>query len=290
MPSDDSSSDASRDANEEERSVEMEAEMADTSLPFEGKDRKKVDPEAAMSQLLAASGAPKDIENPFEIAGRQMEPAQVIELLEPFMTERRLQRIREVVARRTRTVLPVVEGVVNTGNVSAVMRSAEALGYQSVHVVRGEHDRFKQSERTSRGAEKWLDLYRWPGPEPCVRYLQAAGYRTIAMHLAADGVPIGEVDFTEPTALVFGNEKQGVSPAMLEAVDASCIVPLSGFTESFNVSVAAAVALYHAQQDRLRRQGYHADLSDDEQNILAARFCMRSVRHPEAILRRAMEA
>jgi tRNA (guanosine-2'-O-)-methyltransferase len=109
------------------------------------------------------------------------------------------------------------------------------------------------------------------------------------MHLAEDGMPISAIDFTEPTALVFGNEKQGVSPAMLEAVDAACIVPLSGFTESFNVSVAAAVALYHAQQDRLQRQGYHADLGADEQDTLAARFCMRSVRHPEAILRRAIE-
>jgi len=110
------------------------------------------------------------------------------------------------------------------------------------------------------------------------------------MHLAEDSVPIGDIDFTEPTALVFGNEKQGVSPAMLEAVDTSCIVPLSGFTESFNVSVAAAVALYHAQQDRLRRQGHHADLSEDEQESLVARYCMRSVRHPKTILRRAIES
>ncbi len=243
-----------------------------------------------MNELLASAQRPADADDPFSVGGRAFTPRQVMEILAPVMRDERLARIRDIVAQRTTTVVPVVEGLVNTGNVSAVMRSAEALGYQSVHVVRGEHDRFKQSERTSRGAEKWLDLYRWPDPEPCVRYLQAAGYRTIAMHLAADGVPIREIDFTEPTALVFGNEKQGVSPAMLEAVDASCIVPLSGFTESFNVSVAAAVALYHAQQDRLRRQGYHADLSDDEQNTLAARFCMRSVRHPKAILRRAMEA
>lgn len=93
-----------------------------------------------MSQLLAASGAPSGIENPFQIGDRTLTPERVIELLASFMTERRLGRIREVVSRRTRTVLPVIEGLVNTGNVSAVMRSAEALGYQDVHVVKGENE------------------------------------------------------------------------------------------------------------------------------------------------------
>ncbi len=242
-----------------------------------------------MDELLASAQRPADADDPFVAGGHTFTPQEVIEILAPVMRDERLTRIRTIVAQRTNTVVPVVEGLINTGNVSAVMRSAEALGYQSVHVVRGEHDRFKHSERTSRGAEKWLDLYRWPGPDACMRYLRAAGYRTVAMHLAEDGMPIGEIDFTKPTALVFGNEKQGVSPAMLEAADTSCIVPLSGFTESFNVSVAAAVALYHAQQDRLRQQGHHADLSADEQAVLVARFCMRSVRHPKTILRRAME-
>jgi len=243
-----------------------------------------------MTELLASAQHPADVHDPFVVDGHAFTPQRVIEVLAAVMRDERMTRIRTIVAQRTNTVVPVVEGLINTGNVSAVMRSAEALGCQSVHVVRGEHDRFKHSERTSRGAEKWLDLYRWPGPDPCMRYLRAAGYRTVAMHLAEDSVPIGDIDFTEPTALVFGNEKQGVSPAMLEVVDTSCIVPLSGFTESFNVSVAAAVALYHAQQDRLRRQGHHADLSEDEQESLVARYCMRSVRHPKTILRRAIES
>ncbi len=243
-----------------------------------------------MAALLSAARVPADKVDPFVVDGRRLAPEQVIEILRPVMTEARLARIEAVVAGRTNTVVPVVEGLVNTGNVSAVMRSAEALGYQSIHVVKGEHERFKHSERTSRGAEKWLDLYRWEAPEPCVDYLRAEGYRVVAMHLDDGGVPIEEVDFTVPTALVFGNEERGVSPAMLEAVDQSCIVPLSGFTESFNVSVAAAVALYHARQDRLRRQGYHADLGEQERKALVARFCMRSVRHAEAIIRRALRA
>jgi tRNA (guanosine-2'-O-)-methyltransferase len=75
---------------------------------------------------------------------------------------------------------------------------------------------------------------------------------------------------------------------MLDQADAACEVPLPGFTESFNVSVAAAVGLYHAQQDRLDRQRHHADLSSDEQARLVARFCLRSVNNAEQIIRRKL--
>lgn len=238
-----------------------------------------------MQDLLDAGASGKE---PFVVAGRRLAPARVIEILRPVMREARLERIRAVVAERTRTVVPVVEGLVNTGNVSAVMRSAEALGYQDFHVVRGENERFKHSERTSRGAEKWIDLMRWEAPQPCIDYFHARDYTVVATHLDERAVPIGAIDFTEKTALVFGNEKDGISPAMQEAVDQTCIIPITGFTESFNVSVAAALALYHAQRDRIDRQGHHADLSAGEQTRLVARFCMRSVRNAEAILRRAV--
>lgn len=243
-----------------------------------------------MSALLAAARHPADEAHPFEVDGQRLAPARVVEILQAVMTEARINRIREVVDGRTTTVVPVVEGLVNTGNVSAVLRSAEAMGYQAVHLVRGENERFKHSERTSRGAEKWLDLVRWNDPQACVDHLHAQDYTVVATHLDDTAVPIDALDFTQRTALVFGNEKRGVSPAMLEAVDRRCIIPLDGFTESFNVSVAAAVALYHARSDRLRRQGYHADLSEAEQTALMARFCMRSVRDPEALIRRALHA
>ena len=245
-----------------------------------------IDAEEEMNRLLAAGGTPPVETDPFAVDGRRLAPGRIVGLLRPHMRERRLQRIRGVVAKRTRSVVPVVEGLVNTGNVSAVMRSAEALGHQDMHVVRGEHERYKHSQRTAQGAQHWLDVWHWDGPAACAAHLKEAGYRVVSMHLHADTVPIRELDFTTPTALVFGNEDAGVTDAMLEAADAACEVPLPGFTESFNVSVAAAVALYHAQQDRLDRQGHHADLSDAEQTRLVARFCLRSVNNAERILRR----
>jgi len=248
----------------------------------------EIDAEKEMTRLLEAGGTPPVETDPFMIGDVRLAPERIVGMLRPHMRERRLQRIQDVVGNRTRTVVPVVEGLVNTGNVSAVMRSAEALGHQDMHVVRGEHERYKHSQRTAQGAQHWLDVWHWDGPEACATHLQETGYRVVAMHLHAETVPIRALDFTEPTALVFGNEEAGVTDEMLDASDAACEVPLPGFTESFNVSVAAAVALYHAQQDRLDRQGHHADLSTEEQARLVARFCLRSVNNAEQIIERKL--
>jgi len=110
-----------------------------------------VDAEQEMSRLLAAGGTPPVEEDPFVFGDERLPPARIVELLRPHMRERRLERIRTVVGGRTRSVVPVVEGLVNTGNVSAVMRSAEALGHQDVHVVKGQHERYKHRRAPSTG-------------------------------------------------------------------------------------------------------------------------------------------
>lgn len=224
---------------------------------------------------------------PIQVGDYALPPTRVIELLRPFMRARRLNGIRQIVTRRTRTVVPVIEGIVNSGNVSAVMRSAEAMGYQDLHVI-ATGGRYKHSERTAKGAQRWLDVHQWDDPVPCVEHLQQRGYRVAAMYLDDEAVPISTLDFTTPTALVFGNERDGVSEPLRDAADVSCIIPMDGFTESFNISVAAALGLYHARHDRMQRQGAHADLSDPEQIRLTARLCMRSVTKAESVLQRVL--
>ena len=247
-----------------------------------------LDPDAAreaLHGLLEEAGPPAAAGFPLAVGARRLTAAQVLQHLAPFLTERRRARIEAVVAERTRAVVPVVEGLINVGNVSAVMRTAEALGCQDLHVVTGD-DAFKQSARTSQGAEKWLDVRTWSAPEACAAHLRAAGYAVVAMHLSEEAVPIGEIDFAQKTALVFGNEQGGVSEAMLAAADQHGVVPQAGFTQSLNVSVAAAVALYHARQAR-REQG--SDLTATEQEALRARFYLHSVNEAEAVLRRVLE-
>ena len=118
--------------------------------------------------------------------------------------------------------------------------------------------------------------------------LKAQGYTIAVTHLDAQAQPIDTLDFTQKTALVFGNERDGVSEAMLAQADHTCLVPTAGFTQSFNISVAAAVCLYHARQDRLARQGVHGDLTAAQQALLRARFYLKSVRSARQIMERAL--
>lgn len=212
------------------------------------------------------------------------DPLRIIEVLRPFINADRFEKIEHVCRERTCTVVPVIEGLINQGNINAVMRTAEGLGYLPFHIVETQ-SAFKNANRTSQGAEKWLEVVRWQAPADFAQHVKQAGYRIAVTHLDTDSVPLSELDFTQPTALVFGNEQEGVSQEMIEVADVKCIVPMTGFVQSFNISVAAALILYHARQDRLVRAGRHGDLNDDERLHLQAEYCMRALKNANAILK-----
>lgn len=222
----------------------------------------------------------------FVFGERTYTPETLVDKLRPLVSEARQARIEAVLAGRTYGVVPVVEGLVNTGNISAVMRSAEALGYQRFDVIAAQDVPFKTSVRTTQGAEKWLDVHVWSSTDAALDALQADGYRIAATHLDATAVPLADLDFTQPTALVFGNELHGVSERLLARADLRCCILTPGFTQSFNISVAAAVALHHAYADRLRRQGHHGDLDDATRARLRARWYFLSVRAAADVLAR----
>jgi tRNA (guanosine-2'-O-)-methyltransferase len=226
-------------------------------------------------------------QGPIEIGSLRLSGDEIFELVSPFLTNERRARIDAVVENRTYSVVPVMENIYDRGNISAVMRSSEAMGYQGAHIIElGE--KFKKANRVTQGADKWLDVVRWKSSAECARDLKSRGYKIYATHLEA-AVPIGEIDWSEPSAIVFGNEKDGVSPEMLELADRRIIIPMLGFVQSFNISVAAAIGLYHIYQDRVRRMGRHGDLSKSEKRVLAALYCIRSSKNPERLLQRLIE-
>lgn len=225
------------------------------------------------------------VEFPRRIGGEEWTAGQVIEALRPFITAERMKKMENVVAQRTFSILPVVEGLYDLGNVNAVLRSAEALGYQNIHVVQS-GERFKVANRISQGTDHWLDVRKWSTTAECVSSLRERGYQLAVTHLSAQAIAIDEVDFSRPTAVVFGNEKEGVSREMVAAADVQFLIPMSGFAQSFNISVAAAITLYHIAQDRKRRLGRHGDLSAEQQHELLANFCLRNVARAEELLAR----
>lgn len=228
---------------------------------------------------------------------------QVITALDAFVSERRKSRIREVVSNRTYSVVPVLEGMSDAGNLHAVLRSAEGLGFGASFLVSPENETLplvekyvvgeevgetgkRGSARAAQGAHKWLDLSFWSRPDEFVHSAHTRGYKIVATHLDADAIPISEWDFTQPTALVFGNERDGVSDLLLAQADANVVLPIDGFIQSYNVSVAAALALFRARENRIERQGFHGDLSDEEKRILTAHFYVRSVAAAAEIMQR----
>ncbi|HEY8271670.1 MAG TPA: RNA methyltransferase [Pseudobdellovibrionaceae bacterium] len=198
----------------------------------------------------------------------------ILEHIGPLLTAERRQKIDRVVAGRNFETAVVLEGIYDRGNSSAVMRTAEGLGFANFHVIETQ-EKFKESNRVTQGADKWVETQKWKQSKECIQSLKDQGYRICVTTLEASK-PLSEVDFSGKTALVLGNEKNGASQEMIAAADERIIIPMPGFVQSFNISVAGALCLYHIMQDRIRRTGSNADLTEKEQDILKALYYMRT--------------
>eukprot|EP00798_Chlamydomonas_sp_ICE-L_P026004 gene26004-11696_t len=198
-----------------------------------------------------------------EVEGREVPSADIAEMLAPFVYEDRIARIEKVVDQRTYNILPVVENIHDMGNLAAVCRKDE--------------NSYKQAKRTSAGADKWLDIQMWTnGTTECLRSLKDAGYQIIVTHLSKSSVTIQEVDWTKPTAFLMGSENFGASDEAVALADHCAIIPMTGMVESFNISVAGALVMYEAQQQRLRKLGHNGDLTDEQKQVLKGALMMRS--------------
>jgi tRNA (guanosine-2'-O-)-methyltransferase len=195
-----------------------------------------------------------------------------------FLLPERRARIDEVVAHRTRTLTVVMEALCDPQNVNAVLRTCEAFGVQALHVVEGPMKVYDPNKKISQNADKWLDVRRWTSTQDCLGFLKSEGFAIYATHLGVDSVPLAELSFAPKVALVFGNESRGVSDEAVALADANFTIPMLGFTQSFNVSVAAAITLARAVDRRVAERGRHGDLGDAEAQELRERFYALAVR------------
>ena len=207
------------------------------------------------------------------------DPESVIGALTELVTDSRKERIEQVLASRKRSVIPVIEDVVDPHNASAVLRSAEAFGVQEVHFIENIQP-FLAAKRVTQGTDKWLDLVRHDSTDKCLSSLRKRGYEIYVA--AADGpnaVHLHELEKKPKVAVVFGNEHLGASAELREKVDGQLAVPMCGFVESLNLSVAAAITLYALAG--LRK----GDLSEEDRTALRARFMFDSVPRADEIVR-----
>lgn len=216
--------------------------------------------------------------------GLQAPVASVLEHVWPLLTEERRKKIERVVQGRCYSNVVVLENIYDRGNISAVMRSSEAFGFAQVHLIElGE--KFKESQRTTAGADKWVEVKKWKSSKDCIEKLKAEGKQIVVTHLDSTSKPIASVDFSKPSALVLGNEKDGISQEMIEAADHRVIIPMEGFVQSYNISVAGALCFYQMYLSRLAGAGKSGDLSLQEQEILKAVYATRTLDSSEDVLK-----
>lgn len=185
---------------------------------------------------------PKDLTH-YSLEDQAYPTTWVWEQAKNQLTPRRIQRIETVAANRTFEIIPVLDHLYDRGNISAVLRTTEGLGIGGA-IIYQPHDRFKESERTTAGAHKWLLTRIYREPEPLLADLEASGYEIWVTVLDSNSRPINEIKKSKPVALFFGNEREGVSSIFRDKAQEKVLVPMSGFVESFNISVAAALCLW----------------------------------------------
>jgi tRNA (guanosine-2'-O-)-methyltransferase len=221
----------------------------------------------------------RDLPEVFELGADEPLPAPaavIIRALTPLLTDQRLARIESVLARRTRSVIAVLDGLIDPHNVSAVLRSSEAFGVQEFHIIEGP-ETMVASSRVAKGTEQWLDVTVHPDAESCVKALRSRGF---SLYIADAKGKLEPADLRdrEPLAIVFGNEHAGVSEKLRALADGTFAIPMRGFVESLNVSVAAAIALYAITE------GKGGTLSQSDKTALRARYMMLSVPRARVVI------
>ena len=167
-------------------------------------------------------------------------------------SEARQRRVQEMLSQRLASVSVIAEAVHRRHNTSAILRSCEAFGVHSVHLVTGT---FRVSRGAARGAERWLDLHHWPSVSEAIAQAQADGFRVYAADVGREAVTPDTLPVDGPVALLFGNELSGVSDEARALCDGFVTVPMFGMMESLNVSVAAACVIQRVATRRRAHAG-----------------------------------
>jgi tRNA (guanosine-2'-O-)-methyltransferase len=173
------------------------------------------------------------------------------------MTEERRHKIESVLSKRQDDITVVLENVFDPHNISAVMRSCDAVGIQEIYVLNTKIPRHKKwGARSSSSAAKWLTVHQFEDTDECFAELRKKYSTILTTHLSTDAVSVYEVDLTKSIALIFGNEHSGVSEEIIRLADGNFIIPQVGMIRSLNISVACAVSLYEAFRQKQRAGHY----------------------------------
>ena len=190
-----------------------------------------------------------------------------IEYLEQFVTERRRNLFEKVLNERTRHFTVAIEDIFQPHNASAVVRTCDIFGVQDMHVIENKY-KFYASRLVAKGAQKWIDFSMYNQKDTnntldCIATLKEKGYKIIATTPHNESCLLQDFDVTEKAAFFFGVEKEGLSKDVMDNADGFLKIPMVGFTESLNISVAAAIILQN-MNDKLKASNINWQLTELE--------------------------
>ena len=188
-------------------------------------------------------------------------------------TKERTKKVKNVLSLRQPDLRVVLEEVTNTHNASAVVRTCDAAGILYVDIIYTQPDSFPVNEAVSTRADKWLHFTRYKSTRECLSKIKIDGFKIAATHLGRQAVPYTSLDYTQPLAIVFGNESEGISEEALQMADYVIKIPMLGMAQSLNLSVSAGIILYEAIKQRMAKGFYdHPRLSPEELENFKAKW------------------
>lgn len=211
----------------------------------------------------------------------------LLSYLEGYLTENRKTLFKEVLSKRTRHFTVVLEDICQQHNSSAVLRSCDIFGIQDVHTIENNFTS-KVSRHVAKGSQKWLSINRFKNDKnntnDCLQELKQKGYQIIGTSPHNNSCLLPDFDISKKTAFVFGEEKDGISDIVKENADGFLKIPMVGFTESLNISVAVAIVLQDVTT-RLRKSGLNWQLSIEEQEELYLNWAKQTIKRVDGIIK-----
>jgi tRNA (guanosine-2'-O-)-methyltransferase len=218
----------------------------------------------------------------------------VYQHLSQFVSDHKKSFVERVLAVRTSHITVVLENIYQSQNASAVIRTCECMGLQTIHIIE-QSSKYEINRRVLKGADKWMDLHRYHTKQAentatCFDLLHKENYKILVADPAEDGVSIHDIQVADSKiALVFGNELRGISPYAAAHADARIKIPMFGFTESLNISVSVAICLNTLITKLHSSEGSYF-LTEEEKDELRLKWFRKIVRRSDLIEREFLKA
>jgi tRNA (guanosine-2'-O-)-methyltransferase len=218
---------------------------------------------------------------------------ELINHLSEFVTPKRLKLFEKVLEERTSYIALVLEDIFQSQNASAVLRTCDCFGIQHLHIIENRNE-FSVDREVAMGASKWLSLHKYNQKEQnsleAIKKLKRMGYRIVATSPHINDQLLPEFDLTKgKAAIVFGSELPGISETIMNEADEFMKIPMYGFTESFNISVSAAIVLYQLSQKLRNQPEINWKLNDEERNEIKLAWLRATIKRSSILEKKILK-